>query len=345
MVKKMIELLPEKIGFKADLHCHTVQSDGFKTPEETKKFYKENGYSILAITDHAYMEDRSALSEEGFVVISGYENHLEPPWIKPNPRSTKCYHLNFYSPKPNKVGMIGITDYYYEFMVGFNKVVKRRSDELIGGCFIRENGGFSVACVNELVKQAEELGYLVVLNHPSWSHLDDGDVCGIKGVLGMEILNSDSYLGGYEEDNGCFYDRMLRDGQKLYCFANSDNHNDPRSKHDFFGYNVMYPDKLNYDGVFNCMKSGNFYASSGAALRGLYSDGNKISVGCEPAAYVRIITDRFSKNLRMTDKPILNAEFNIDEQSKYFRIVVKSVNGAKAYTHAYFKDKNGEWNK
>ena len=46
-------LLPEQGKFyRANLHCHTTVSDGKTTPEETKQFYKDEGYSIIAFTDH-----------------------------------------------------------------------------------------------------------------------------------------------------------------------------------------------------------------------------------------------------------------------------------------------------
>ena len=38
--------------YKANLHSHSVISDGNLTPAEMKKAYKDRGYSILAITDH-----------------------------------------------------------------------------------------------------------------------------------------------------------------------------------------------------------------------------------------------------------------------------------------------------
>ena len=46
-------VLPKEGSFyKANLHCHTVLSDGSLTAEEVKKAYMEHGYSIIAFTDH-----------------------------------------------------------------------------------------------------------------------------------------------------------------------------------------------------------------------------------------------------------------------------------------------------
>ena len=45
-------LLPENGFYKANLHSHTTVSDGALTPEEAKKAYQAEGYSIVAFTDH-----------------------------------------------------------------------------------------------------------------------------------------------------------------------------------------------------------------------------------------------------------------------------------------------------
>ena len=50
---KRIWLLPEQGTFyKANLHAHTVVSDGKLTPEEMKREYQKRGYSVIAYTDH-----------------------------------------------------------------------------------------------------------------------------------------------------------------------------------------------------------------------------------------------------------------------------------------------------
>lgn len=38
--------------YKGNLHTHTTRSDGTLSPEEIVKWYEDNGYSFLAITDH-----------------------------------------------------------------------------------------------------------------------------------------------------------------------------------------------------------------------------------------------------------------------------------------------------
>ena len=69
-------LLPDGVGYKANLHTHTTESDGKFTPEQVKEYYRAHGYSIVAYTDHLYMRDRSSLNDENFVALNGYENCL-----------------------------------------------------------------------------------------------------------------------------------------------------------------------------------------------------------------------------------------------------------------------------
>ena len=46
-------LLPQDGQFyKANLHCHTVISDGHLTPAEVKEAYVAQGYAVVAFTDH-----------------------------------------------------------------------------------------------------------------------------------------------------------------------------------------------------------------------------------------------------------------------------------------------------
>ncbi len=323
-------LLPDGIGYKANLHGHSTDSDGVFTPEQIKKFYKENGYSIYAYTDHLYMRDRSSLIDEDFIALNGYENVLcdgRPGAI------CKCYHFNIYSPSPKKVGMVGVSPWFYEAW-NKNKTEEQKALSPVVDYCSEEH---SVENANAIIKKAKELGYAVVYNHPLWSLHDERDYVGLKGLDGVEIFNGGNYICGSEpDDQGIIYDRMLNDGQRLNVFANDDNH----IKKDFFhGYNVLYPKKFDYESVFECLKNGESYASSGASIRGLAVDGNKVYLGVENALKIRFSTNaRVSGLLIADDKPLTEAVFEINEYVDYFRITVEDFNGKKAWTRAYFKD-------
>jgi len=72
--------------YKANLHTHTLTSDGENSLYERVCQYRDEGYSILAITDHDRTNDISSVSSEDFLVISGIETHPVCPDSEP-------YHL------------------------------------------------------------------------------------------------------------------------------------------------------------------------------------------------------------------------------------------------------------
>lgn len=74
--------------YKGNLHTHTTDSDGAKTPEEAKRLYKSLGYDFLAITDHWHVNEPDNC--DGMLVFSG----AEYDWAKDG-----CYHIVGYGLK------------------------------------------------------------------------------------------------------------------------------------------------------------------------------------------------------------------------------------------------------
>ena len=59
--------------YKANLHCHTVISDGKLTKEQIKEEYQKRGYSIVAFTDHRTYGYHPELTDENFIALAGIE--------------------------------------------------------------------------------------------------------------------------------------------------------------------------------------------------------------------------------------------------------------------------------
>ena len=68
--------------YKGNLHTHTTNSDGLKSPEEALKLYKSLGCDFIALTDHWYFG--AAGEYDGMLVLSGaeYDNMKDG-----------CYHV------------------------------------------------------------------------------------------------------------------------------------------------------------------------------------------------------------------------------------------------------------
>jgi hypothetical protein len=58
---------------KANLHMHTTESDGEWAPQAAVDAYHEQGYDILAITDHNTVTDVAALDDRAMTLLPGVE--------------------------------------------------------------------------------------------------------------------------------------------------------------------------------------------------------------------------------------------------------------------------------
>lgn len=69
----MKNIFTKKNWYKGNLHTHTTQSDGLKSPDEAILLYRERGYDFLSITDHYIYTGKKEY--EDFVLLSGIECH------------------------------------------------------------------------------------------------------------------------------------------------------------------------------------------------------------------------------------------------------------------------------
>ena len=64
-----------KQRLKINLHTHTTNSDGAKTPKEAAEIYKAKDYDIIAISDHGIYTESQAVS--GLRIIGGTEYNID----------------------------------------------------------------------------------------------------------------------------------------------------------------------------------------------------------------------------------------------------------------------------
>lgn len=64
---------------RAQLHCHTTNSDGRYAPAEVAHKYRNAGYAFVAFTDHDRVTPAAGLSDAGFCAISGVERTIPKP--------------------------------------------------------------------------------------------------------------------------------------------------------------------------------------------------------------------------------------------------------------------------
>lgn len=339
-------LLPEKGKFfKANLHCHSTFSDGKLTPEELKQAYKSHGYSVLAITDHEGIFDHSYLNEEDFLTIPGYEREINDTsqysdrygWS-----SMRTTHLCFYPKDKNNIRAVCFNpDFIHPKFRWMHDRALKAKVKYIGEPYVPVP---TVECINHIIAEANKNGFLVTFNHPEWSQQPYEVFCQYQGMFGMEIYNTASERGGFNEYNSKLYDMILRSGHKICCIAADDNHNnrplDSVYSDSFGGYVMIRAESLTHENIINALENGNFYSSTGPEITVLYRKDDTVHIETSAAKKIRILTGNGCARVVIAgDKLLTSADFKVDPIFLYFRIEVTDEKGEKAYTNAYFTDR------
>ncbi len=329
--------------FKANLHCHSVLSDGTLTPEALKETYRAHGYSILSITDHERPHDHSALTEPGFLMLTGYEAYIRPD---PNCRYdtfSKELHLNLFARDPHNTDLICWNDRYVKYV---DDPQERAAMHRFGS---EETRQYTAEYINRFIATAREDGYLVTLNHPVWSMEDFSELFRYDGYFSMEICNYSSFRAGLNEYNTCLYDMLLRRGRRVFAHSTDDNHNEigpDKPGDDSFGGFTMFnlpDDELTYDGVIAAMDAGDFYSSMGPLIHTLEIRDGHAFLTCSDAARIAMIYGAKTTRAVFPDEvggTVNCAEFKIPPKAPYVRFTVTDAYGRHADTRGYFRD---EW--
>lgn len=329
---KKILLDPSKKFYKANLHCHSVNSDGRKTPDELKKMYTEKGYSVIAFTDHEHLIDNSNLSDENFLAITACEVAVKEFDDKStlSAPDMKCAHFNFYAKEPHNIDTPCYNSKYDHFLNDNIRNLVVHS----GGEYKRE---YTAEGINDMISRANECGFLVTYNHPRWSLENAADYLRYKNLWAVEIYNNASTVGGIYEYDINAYDDFLRNGCKIACTACDDNHN--RKDDSFGGYVMVNAADLSYTSIINAMENRNLYACIGddaPQIKELSICKSTAHIKCENALYVSLSTK--GRRAERVDARGGEAEFKICENDGYIRFDILGKNGSRTNTCAYFLD-------
>lgn len=321
MIKNQI-LLPENGRcYKANLHCHTVISDGTQTQEEIKRAYQAQGYSIVAFTDHRKYAWHKELDDENFLALAAYEvdlnqsSHTEGDWP-----TLKTYHINLFDTDPTQ-----------------NAAEKAKSHQ-------PPQRYDDLDALNGYVKDMTKLGFLACYNHPYWSLQSYDDYKGLRGFFAMEIYNHGCEHDGLYGFHPQAYGEMLRTGQRLFCLATDDNHN--RSPYDsplcdsFGGFVMIQAESLTYPAVIDALRQGKFYFSMGPELKGVSIEEGKLKIKTSPVEKIFVLQQGRDcyKKLAPVGETITQAEFELTGKEGWLRVDCRDARGLHAGTNAYFLD-------
>lgn len=336
-------LLDESLNhYRANLHCHSTISDGKKTPEELKEFYKSRGYSAIAYTDHNAFIPHNDLTDDSFVALNAIEYDMnEGAWT---PTVKVCHICMIAKDKSNRTDpFFRAWAYKSEKMIPW---LERTDNDLTQPDTRRiYNGAF----ISEFMRSGRAKGFYVTYNHPVWSLESYPQYSGYANMDAFEMVNYGCLVEGYDDDNGHCYDDFLNQGKRIFALATDDNHNhqpDDGPRCDSFGGStVLLAPDLSYESLIKALETGNFYAVSGSSthfgadIRSIVYEDGKVTIKTSPARAIYMITATRSSRAAYPD-PAKDGEatFQISDGEVWFRFVVVDKEGYKSYSNAYFAD-------
>jgi hypothetical protein len=322
-------LLPEGGRFyKANMHMHTTISDGKMTPEEVKEFYRSRGYSIVAFTDHEAILPHNELTDDTFLAITAVEASINDDWPGGHVHN-RCYHMNLYAKNPDAVSYPVYDSRYLWPEHAINSVSEECSA-------VKYRRHYSNAGMNDLIKKANDAGFLVSYNHPVWSLQRYPDYAGLKGLWGVEFYNAGCNRSGYPENTQAF-DDLLHLNENVFPLATDDAHEQGTCG---FGWIQIKAEQLEYGTVMTALENGDFYASEGGPnITALWFEDGKMHVECDGAR--RIVFSCGARRCRWAGKDgelTYSAEYEVRPEDYYVRIRLEDNYGRCSYTSAYFVD-------
>ncbi len=318
-------LLPKEGSFyKANLHCHTILSDGKMTPEEVKEHYLKNGYNIVAFTDHSKFAWHKDLLSDDFLPIAGFEaawTCLDPDVT---PLKFKLCHINFLASDPD------------------NAVV------------LPESQAYDVGVINRYIRDMKKLGWVCTLNHPGWSLQTSEEINALTGLDGFEVYNHGSQVNDNNGESQGYWARYLNNGSHAYAVAADDNHRGYDAEgivgpgdNTLGGYICISMPKLTYSNFIDAFKNGRFYASTGVEIKELYidEDTDELVVSCSPVRQIivkgvhtvpAVRLDGYENDYTHARIPMTS----IKGKEPFFRLELRTTDGKTAYSQPYYFDKN-----
>lgn len=343
-------LIPETGNFyKANLHCHTECSDGNIPASEMKKKYVERGFQIVAFTDHDVLVNHSYLNDENFLTLLGFEMDNTEALAPDNSNlgNRKNLHMNCFSKTPENRQPYFYRTHYSDMYTG--DFLEKYKDYI---CFDPNDPGkervYNFECINAMIKEANDMGFLVTLNHPVWSRQNYSDYMNYEGLAAVEMFNFGGISAGYLDFAQVVYDDILRSGQRLFLTAGDDYHNqdeviplgetDP--VHGYGAWTMIKAEKLEYGAIIDALMNRHCYTSMGPEIHALYVEDGKLHVKCSPARSISITCGFRRADIRMRNDGglISEASFDIREKDKYYRVSVVDEHGYSAESCAYFID-------
>ncbi len=267
--------------YRADLHVHTLQSDGCHLPEEVVTAYQQAGFSILSITDHDNVAPNRCPTSDA-VPAPYYSTKTPTPYPDPRPANfpanTTWPWNDFGAPSPEELEMLGIEG--SELTCSGQHMTSLFNDYgVLPPCR-------DAPAKNDQLHEVARRGGVAFINHPAQIFLE--------WYVEFYRYHPPNYLIGIELTDAALWDQLLNrlmPSRPVWGFGTADMHLLAETQ---FGFTVFVLDGLNAESVKEAMRTGQFYSVIGpetidlrerrrTAYDGTYPELRSISVDRETA--------------------------------------------------------------
>jgi len=288
---------------KGNTHAHTNISDGLMTPVELIETYRKLGYDFLAITDHDIYGIHDELDKPDFLVLPGVEVDMADAKM-----GISCHHVV-------GLGIPGENAFSHGEKLEYPKDSK----------------------LSDVIDLLEQRGNLCIYAHPNWSHSIHEELVPVEGLLGMEIYNHTTEVTRACGYSGSYYDRMLWEKKKLWCFACDDTH---QKREDIGGgFIVVKAEAFNGASVINALQKGSFYASQGPEIFDFYVESGYACISCSPSRLIGFQSDTTRGGAGIDPEAgLTQAEHKLSGSESYVRGFCIDKYGRKAWTQPVYLD-------
>lgn len=293
--------------YKGNTHTHTLNSDGDSSPEDVVKWYANNGYNFLFITDHEFITPAKPLNKTfakpgEFVVFQGQE--------VTDRTGGKPYHVNG---------------------LGLSSVVMPK-----GGKSPLENLQLNIDAVRSA-------GGVPQINHPNFGWALTADtIAKTRGSILFELFNGHPLVnnlgGGGSPGTEEIWDAILSSGRLIYGMGTDDSHyfkriGDKTAPTPGQAWVVVRASDLSQRAILEALERGDFYASTGVELDEYLADAKSISIKIKEQKWSKYRVHFIGRGGKLLAESTSNpAVYKIRGNEGYVRAKILESNGKLAWT-------------
>lgn len=317
--------------YKGNMHTHTLWSDGDDFPENVTGWYKENGYDFLVLTDHNIIqegENWKSLPENHPAILKTGNIEKKKDEKTSGNVNVRLKQLDEFRSEFEEKGKfilipgneitcpasVHLTSFYQEKALPAPKGGEADRSRMIGD---------AVRLVDDYRRQSGRNTY-PALAHPNfrWAItaemiLENPDLRFFEVYNGHVQVNNNG--DKYRADTDRIWDivlanRLQNGGKMIYGLAVDDSHNyhlenGYKGNGPGKGWVMINSGKLSPESLLNALDKGDFYSSTGVALKDIRFNGKTLNVRIRSTEGVNYLTEFIGtrRNFNTSSSPTLDS--------------------------------------